>query len=531
MTARRYARLGLAALGAGLALALTACGGAGGNPAGDTPSEFRFALASDPGCLNPRVAGNNDAAYPSRQLVDSLTDQDPETGEIVPWLAESFTQSDDAKEFTFKLRPGVTYSDGTPVDARSVKDNFDEVIRNGASQGTSLQFLSGYAGTDVVDELTARVRFREPNAQFLQASASHFLGLLAKSSLDTDPADRCAGNLVGSGPFVLESYAANSEVVETRRADYDWGSSLWARKGAAASDRLIFPIIAESGVRSGSLRSGQVDAIGGVAAQDEQALSAAGFTLQSRPNPGVVFGLRFNVKRPITSDVRVRRAFARAIDAGAITSAVLSPSFRAASSPIAANTPGWVDLSEQLRPDPAAAAALLDEAGWLTGPDGIRVKDGERLHLVAYWGTNFNPNQAALELQQQQLRAVGIELELRQTQIGKLNETLSTGDFDLAWGNSTRPDPDILRNIYWQDGVAPYGIEDKELIKEFTALQRTTDRAARLRHAENAQRIIIEQAYTAPVFELTTVLGLSKQARDVRFDSYSRLQLHAARVE
>ncbi|SEQ79768.1 ABC transporter substrate-binding protein [Microlunatus flavus] len=527
---RRSRRLLLAAPAAAVLLGLAACGGtaAAGGGGGDDGGTFRFALASDPSCLNPRVSGNNDAAYPSRQLVDSLTDQDPETGAIKPWLASSFAVNKAATQFTFTLRDGVTFSDGTPLTADVVKQNFDEIISHGAAQAQSLQFLTGYQRTVVVDDTTARVEFGQPNAQFLQATASHFLGLLAPSSLAVDPVNRCDANIVGTGPFVLDHYTRNTEVVETRRAGYAWGSSLWTHTGEAASARLEFKVIPEAAVRSGSLKSGQVDAIGGVPPQDESTITAGGVTLQVRPNPGQVFTLTPNVRRPALKDVRVRQALSLAVDRASVVKAALSPSYKPATSPVASTTPGYVDLSSRLTYDPERAKTLLDAAGWVPGADGIREKDGQRLTLVTYWATNFNPNQAALELIQQQARQVGIEIDLNSVPIGELQAKLATGDFDLSWGNSTRPDPDILRNTYWRDGTAPYGITDAALVKALKGQQTTVDARSRAADAATAQKVIVDQALGVPVFELTTVLGLRPGVTGVRFDSYSRLQLVAA---
>lgn len=530
---RRLGR-GASALVAGLSAAavLSACGGGGAAPSSEASSKdtFTFALASDPSCLNPRVAGNNDGAYPARQLVDSLTDQDPQTGKIVPWLAQRFSVNANATKFTFTLKKGVTFSDGTPFNATSVKDNFDEVIKSGAEEAQSLQFLTGYKRTVVVSDDVARVEFSEPNAQFLQATASHFLGMLAPSSLKTAPANRCTGNLIGTGPYTLDHYSKNTEVVENRRKGYNWGSSLWQNKGEAVTPKLVFKVIPESGVRSGALKSEQVDAIGGVPPQDEATLKAGGFTLQSRPNPGQVFSLVPNEKYPITKDAAVRQALSKAIDRQAVVKAVLSPSFNPATSTLAKTTPGWIDLSSELKTDQAGARKLLDDDGWKPGSDGIRVKDGRRLVLKTYWATNFNPNQAALELIQQQAKAVGIELDLNSTPIGELQNVLKTGKFDLSWGNSTRPDPDILRNVYWQNGAAPYGVKDPALIKDLNGQQRTVDDQKRKAYAADAQKIIVGKAYGVPVFELTTVLGLGKNATGIRFDSYSRLQFHDAKV-
>jgi len=243
-----------------------------------------------------------------------------------------------------------------------------------------------------------------------------------------------------------------------------------------------------------------------------------------------VFSLVPNEKSPLTKDIAVRQALSKAINRQAVVKAVLSPSFNPATSTLARTTPGWVDLSADLRQDQAGAKKLLEDDGWKVGSDGIRVKNGQRLTLKTYWATNFNPNQAALELIQQQAKAVGIDLDLNSTPIGELQNVLKTGKFELSWGNSTRPDPDILRNVYWQNGKAAYGITDPALIKDLNAQQRTIDDQERAAYAADAQKIIVTKAYGIPVFELTTVLGLGKGASGIRFDSYSRLQFHDAKV-
>src|ERR1700704_5838230 len=85
-----------------------------------------------PPCLDPQQVGLNASLNIGRQLVDSLIDQDPQSGEFKPWLAESWQVNDTATSFTFKLRQGATFSDGTPVDASAVKNNFDAVVKLGA---------------------------------------------------------------------------------------------------------------------------------------------------------------------------------------------------------------------------------------------------------------------------------------------------------------------------------------------------------------------------------------------------------------
>src|SRR5699024_6484700 len=119
----------LTLLSAAALVILTACGGqASSNPADGQPvsgGTLKFAVGSDAGCIDPQQVGSNDSIYSTRQLVDSLTDQDPETGEIVPWLATDWDINDDVTEFTFTLQPDATFSNGDPVDAAAVAANFD----------------------------------------------------------------------------------------------------------------------------------------------------------------------------------------------------------------------------------------------------------------------------------------------------------------------------------------------------------------------------------------------------------------------
>ncbi|MGW2657609.1 ABC transporter substrate-binding protein [Streptomyces sp. NPDC001478] len=530
---RRRFRRTLAPLAAAtvLALAAGACSPSGGAGSAGTSTprsggHLTFALASDPMCVDPQQAGNNDAIYPARQLVDSLTDQDPETGRIVPWLAKSWQVGKDATTFTFVLRKGATFSDGTPVDARAVKDNFDGIVKLGAKAVLGSSYLAGYRSTTVVDPYTAKVVFDAPNAQFLQATSTFTLGLLARSTLALPAEKRCTGGLVGSGPFTLTGYTPNRSVEERRRADYAWGSSRWTHRGAARLDRLTFTVVPESGIRTGSLQSGQVDAIGGVAPQDEAGLKGAGFTLQSRANPGLPFALTANVARPITRDIRVRRAVQKIIDRREIVDTVLSGSYKAATSSLASTTGGYRNLSARLGHDPAGAAKLLDAAGWRTGPDGLRAKDGRKLSLKVIWGANFGPNQTALELIQQQLRKAGIAVTLRSATIGEFLALRQKGDYDFSWGNTTRVDPDILRTGFSSKLLNPGHLSDRELDAVLDREASTSDPAARAAHVGRAQEIVLDRAYQIPVFELTTVLGLSPKVHGLDFEASSRLQFH-----
>ncbi|MER6158223.1 ABC transporter substrate-binding protein [Streptomyces sp. NPDC001868] len=511
---------------------LTACSsGSGGSSSGGdgkprSGGTLTFAVGSDAGCVDPQQVGSNDTIYSLRQVVDSLTDQDPKTGRIVPWLAKSWDISPDTTTFTFHLRSGVTFSDGSPLTAQVVKDNFDAVPELGALGTLAQGYLSGVESTTVVDPLTVRVKFKQPNAQFLQATSTFSLGIESSASVKRTPQQKCSEGVVGSGPFTLKQYVQNQSITLAKRTSYDWGSSLWSKKGEAYLDKLVFKVVPEAGVRTGSLQSGQVDAISSVGKANEAALKGGQVNLLRRANPGNVFNLGLNNSRPLLKDVKVRQAILFAIDRRQIVDAVFPTGTQPATSILAHTTPDYADLGPDLTHNAAKAKSLLDSAGWRTGGDGIRTKNGDELRLTVSWFANAATNQPALELIQQQLKAVGIDIVLKERQISQFAPTLQSGDFDAVWGNVTRADPDILRSSYSTKLANFYHLPASPLDSLLTRQAATTDAAERARLVEQAQRLIVRNAYVVPVVELQTQLGVAKKVHGLDFEASSRIQLH-----
>ncbi|MFE7408328.1 ABC transporter substrate-binding protein [Isoptericola sp. NPDC057559] len=533
-TLRRPA-VGLAATASAAALLLSACStgadaasGAGASADADPVAggDLTFAITVDSHCIDPQQVGNNDAIAAARQTVASLTAQDPGSGKILPWLAEGWEVNDDASSYTFHLRDDATFADGTPIDAEAVKTNFDAIVDLGAVASLGSQYLVGYAGTTVEDERTVTVDFDEPSAQFLQATSTFSLGLLSPASAKLSAEDRCAGKYVGSGPFAVKSYTQDQEIVLEKVKGYAWGSEANAHTGEAYLDTVTFKVIPEAGVRTGSLQSGQIDATAALNAVDLPQFDGHGFWLQYRANPGVVFNLFPNESSPLAADEAVRTAIVKGIDRQQIVDTVLTPQDQPATGVLSHSTPLFEGADDLLAYDPDGAKKILDDAGWVTGADGIREKDGTKLSTtVTFWQVP-----EPLELVQQQLRQIGVDLQLKHVTVAESEAAKESGDFDFDYYNLTRSDADVLRTIFSANARNINQRDPEEVDTLLDDSAAATDPEERKKLVAEASRLLIERGHAIPVYELSTTIAAADRVQGLTFEASSRLDFYDAWV-
>lgn len=529
---RRSRLAALGAITAATLLTVTACS----TPAGETAQEptsatedaapatggtLKVGFSDDVGNYDPHQRPQLTSRTISRQIADTLTDQDPATGEIVPFLATSWDISEDATAFTFTLREDVTFSDGTPLTAEVVKANLDRVVEIGPLAYIGAGLLRNYVGTEVVSDYVLTVTFSEPNAQFLQATSVASLSILAPATLEADPEAVAAGDVIGSGPYVLTSYDPNAGIVLTAREDYAWGSQLYENTGRAHFDTVEVSFIEEPVTLAGAVTSGQLDYAYILDAASVPTLEGAGAQVISTPMPAITIPIVPLLHREIWADENTRRALSFATDRETIVQTVYGGHFPAATGVLTTSNPGYVDLSSELTYDPDRAIALLVEAGWTeTGDDGVRAKaDGTRLSLEIQY-TSTGTGELLLQLLQQQWAQVGIEFRL--TPVADLSEyTLHTYPFDLTTWSQTRADADVLRTVYssfYENQSFLYGHADEDVDALLGTLQSTVDPAERLKVSEEVQRLLIERGYTVPLYDRIQFAGASATVDGVATD-------------
>jgi peptide/nickel transport system substrate-binding protein len=506
---------------AGASSSSSASGSSSGTPV--TGGTLQWALANDPLSISPWGGGSgNDQLYVTRQIFDTLTEQDPKTGQILPFLASKWTVNANATQFTFTLRSGVTFSDGSPLTAQVVADNFNEIVKQGAAATWVVNDFIGYAGSTATGPLTLTVKFSKPDGPFLQQLTG--VDIVAASTLKIPYGDWATGKgVIGSGPFVLQSYTTGQSVILTRRAGYNWGPSDRANRGAAYLSGIDFKITPEPSVRTGVLTSGQVQGIDNVQPQDIATLRSGGYDVVTKANPGIAFGLTFVQNSPVTEQLQVRQAIADAINSTAIRNAVLTPDYAVATSVLSNDTVGYTNLSQDLTYNPSQAEKLLTAAGWTPGSGGIREKDGKQLSLTLGWIENFAPNQNALQLLQAELLQVGVKVTLSTGTVPQYLAALEAGKYQLAWGNLSNSNAAVLAAQFSPAGSDFYKVNDSTLNGFFAREYATSSQSAQNAAAAQAQQRIISQAYVVPVFQLTTVLATTAKVHGVEFGADARL--------
>ncbi len=322
----------------------------------------------------------------------------------VPELAEAWDTEDGGRTYRFRLRRDVRWHDGAPFTAADVKFTFEEALLKYHSR-TRAALEPLMLGIDAPDDHTVVFRLKHPYSALLQRLDVVEASIIAKHRFAGLDVMKASGppHPIGTGPFRFASYAPGSQVVLERNPDY-------FRKDLPGVDRLVFQILPEASTAIAALERGEIDYAGSVSGPEIQ-------RLQQTPGIAVVAGtggsggsicqdvLIPNVTKPPFSDLRVRRAFAHALDRQAIVDRVYFGQGQPATGPIS-HLLAWAYTPDvrQYAHDAGEARRLLDEAGFTAGTNGER---------IAITFTHAQTQQRLAMALRDQLSAAGITLNLR----------------------------------------------------------------------------------------------------------------------
>ena len=446
-------------------------------------------LVAEPVNLDPAQVTDANSNRVGRRIVETLVTFPEESTQIVPGLAESWTIGKDALHYTFKLRKGVAFHDGTPFDAEAVKFSIERQINpdHPFNKLGKYPFANFYFGNikavEVVDPHTVEFILKEPRASFLAAMAVPAASIVSPTAVKRYGQDY-PNSPVGTGPFKFASWDRGQRVVLEKNPGY------W--KHPVKVDRVIYRPIVEDQARLTELLTGAVDLIVG---------TPPDYVAQLENNPKVtllkqvgahVWYLGINNQKKPFDDKRVRQALNYAVNKDAIVRDVLKGTGSLSRGPVLPNTWGADPALKAYPYDPERAKKLLAEAGY---PGGFSTT-----LWVPESGSGMQSPVAMSTVIQSNLKAVGVNVTLQTMEWGAYLAKLRTKEqdlFALSWmaGNE---DPDmvmypLLHSSQWTPNGPNRALYKNERFDELLHQARlTTDQGKRAALYREAQRILVE---------------------------------------
>jgi peptide/nickel transport system substrate-binding protein len=407
-----------------LALALLLSFGAIGSAAAQT--NLRIGLAEDPDVLDPSMARTYVGRIVFASICDKLFDIDEKLN-IVPQLALSNETSADGKTVTIKLRPGVKFQDGEPLDAAAAKYSLDRHLSWKFSVRKSE--LSSVESVAVIDPLTIQLNLKAPFSP-LMSQLTDRAGMMVSPKAAEAAGDKFGLHPVCAGPYKFVERVQQDRIVVEKFADY-WD------KDHVFIDKITYLPIVDGTVRLANLKSGGLDLIERVLATDIKSVRDTPKLKLSKAVSLGYFGIMYNLANgpkantPFAKDARVRQAFELSLDRDAINQVVFNGEFVPGNQWISPQNSYYQQTFPIPKRDVAKAKALLKEAG-VTAP-----------LTLDFLVPNGPENRAVAEIIQSMAAEAGFDVKIRVTEFATSIKAAEDGDYQLyEFGWSGRADPD-----------------------------------------------------------------------------------------
>lgn len=451
----------------------------------------------------------------SPKIFDSLLTYDLQLNPQ-PLLAKSWSVSDDGLTITFHLREGVKWHDGVPFTSADVAFSLTEVWQKLNSRGKSL--YANVVAVDTPDDLTVIWRLSKPAPYILNSQASYISQILPKhiyegTDILTNPANV---KPIGTGPFKFAEWSRGNYLRLERNPDY-WDAP------RPYLDQVVYRFLPDAAGRGAALETGDVQLVGetAVPANDLARLARdPNFELELKGYEllGLVQFFAFNLEKPVFQDVRVRRAFAHAIDQSFLIKNIWHGYGKAATGPIPSDQSAFYTADvPRYAFDPERAKQLLDEAGLKPDANGVR------LTITHDYAASAEQLQRAAEYLREALGNVGIKVQVRNQDFAAFARRVYTErDFDTAtYYTSTGPDPAVgVQRVYWskafQKGVSfsnTSGYANAEVDQALEAAQIEADAKKRAALYHTFQQVVQQDLPEIPLVEVQHVTLSSQRVK------------------
>ena len=403
-------------------------------------------MPSDFDILDPNITTATRIGRIGLHLCDPLLWQ-PEPGKFVPGLAKEWAVNEDATEYTFKLRDDVTFHDGTPFTADSVKFTLDRIADPANKSQMGLSVLGPYSETQIINDYEVKVKFKAPYAPFLDSVSGPYLVPEPRAAAEAAGYAWGMGKFVCTGPFKFDSMILDNEIVLVKNPDYNWGSPEMGMNGPSKIDKIVYKLIAEPATRSAALLAGEIDFIDEPLEVDFETFKAdPAFKTVEIPQAGMGDALVWNHERPPTDELAVRKAMQLAMDKQGMIDTVFNGYGKPSCAMITSATFGWCPETCDVAPyDLEKAKQVLEEAGWVdTDGDGIRERNGQKLVVAHYYRADAVTWSNMGAFMKDNFAKVGIEVELNGLSRSGYFDAVRSGKHNTQGWSEWTTDPDMM---------------------------------------------------------------------------------------
>ncbi|GHI00179.1 ABC transporter substrate-binding protein [Neobacillus kokaensis] len=478
----------------------------GGAPAKDT---LVYGRGGDSASLDPITTTEGETFKVTINIFETLLNYGEQDTTIHPGLAEKWEVSDDGLTYTFNLRQGVKFHDGTDFNAEAVIFNFNRWMNGDAEKFPYYTMFGGFKKDEghvikeikAIDDHTVQFTLKRPQAPFLKNLAMSMFGIASPAALEKY-GDDFRKNPVGTGPFKFVEWKANDKIVIEKNTEY-WDKSL------PKLNKIIFRVIPENTARLNALANGEIDVMDGLNNSDEATVTANDkLQIIERPSMNVGYLGLTTTRKPFDNKL-VRQAINHAIDKKTIIDAFYGGKALAAKNPMPPSIEGYNDAIQEYPYDLEKAKALLKEAG---------LEKGFEIDLWAMpVARPYMPEaQKVAEVIQESLSKINIKANIKSVDWPTYLDKATKGEFDmfmLGWtGDNGDPD-NFLYTLLDKDSIGANNnaqYSNDELHDILIEAQTISDQEKRNELYKKAQEIIHEDAPWVPLVHSTPLLAAAK---------------------
>ncbi len=495
--------------------------------------DVTLAITEEPDTLDPQKTSTAVTGTILYYLGDTLVSKDLD-GAYTGGLAESWNASDDGLTWTFTLKPGITFHDGTPVTAQAVKASIERALDPATQSPIASSLFEGVQEITATSESELAITLREPFSPFLDNLADPRASIVNVRAANEQGAQFGRAPVL-TGPWQVEEWRSGDRIVLSRNPDYAWGPS-YAHQGAPYLESLTLRVIPEAATQVAAFEANEVQILN-VPPTDVERLQESGqYAFEEFLRKGVGLFLEFNVQKAPFDDPLVRQAFNHAIDKDVIVTVALEGLGVPAAGVLPPSIRGyWEGMEEYAYTyDPERARALLEEAGYTPNPEGRLERDGQPLTFTLYTAPIDTWTRSA-QVVQGMLSELGVQMEIQTFEFGTLLEKLKAGEQQADFMGYTYTSPDILYLWFHSSnigtGLAHSHYKDPELDALIERSRRETDEPARLETYAEIQRYINDQALWVPIWNNTNYIAVQPEVQGYELHSEGYLSLLDAYVE